>query len=746
MQTNDQLLDSSEFFLEFKQYWLVLKRRSLPGLVVFISVFVLLMLAVSRKQPIYIAQGKLLIKRISGISSLTGLGKEIGNLDPLVDRGNPLITEGEIIRSDTVIKKTLTRLQNKNNIALSSDELLARLSITDIKGTDILKLSYTSTNPEQAAAILNTLMVVYLENNVLLQRAEATTTRKFIEEQQNEALINVRQAEEELRIFKEKNKVISLSEEADSAVELIKNLEQQITKTQSEIANINTQFEVLQKQVESNTTQARAISSLSQSSGVQEVLKELQEAESKLIIEQTRLTDFHPTIIDLKSQVVALQKLLKERAQEVVGNSTPQLNSNLQVGEIKQELLTELFQLEAQRSGLTSELNNLYIKQGEYDQKAKVLSQLEKQQQELTRKLENAQSRYSLLLPKLQEIRITENQNVGNVRLISIAQIPTKSISSSNVYYLASGLLGFISAFATIYFLEITDKSITTIEQVKKIFGFNVLGLIPSLEKAETTSIISEDLEVYVPSVITKYMKSPSVRRAYQMLRAKLAFLYADKEVKAIVVTSSVAQEGKSELSANLAIAMTEFGYKVLLIDADMLTPQQHHIWELSNQLGLYSLIVDEAESKDSIQKVMPGLDILTAGKGSFNSMALLNSQKMISSITQFSEDYDFVIIDTPALNVAAGAQLSKIAAGVLFVVHLGVIDSVNANVAKALLLQSGQTVLGQVVNGILPNKDPHSSYFLNKEDEHSGIFPNLSQLFRRNQTFNKLHQFLEDR
>jgi Mrp family chromosome partitioning ATPase len=92
--------------------------------------------------------------------------------------------------------------------------------------------------------------------------------------------------------------------------------------------------------------------------------------------------------------------------------------------------------------------------------------------------------------------------------------------------------------------------------------------------------------------------------------------------------------------------------------------------------------------------------------------MALLNSQRMASLIDNFSVSYDFVIIDTPALNVAADARiLGKMADGILLVVRPGVVDSASAAFAKELLEQSGQIVLGMVVNGVTSENKPYGYY-----------------------------------
>jgi capsular exopolysaccharide synthesis family protein len=196
------------------------------------------------------------------------------------------------------------------------------------------------------------------------------------------------------------------------------------------------------------------------------------------------------------------------------------------------------------------------------------------------------------------------------------------------------------------------------------------------------------------------------------MLQANLKFVNSDKELKVIVVTSSVPQEGKSTVSANLAVVMAHSGRRVLLVDADMRRPVQHKILDLLNEAGLSNVLVGQAELRTVIKEVRDNLYVLSAGVIPPNPMALLDSQRMASLINYFSNSYDFVIIDTPSLNVAADALiLGQMADGVLLVVRPGVVDSASAASAKEFLEQSGQNVLGQVINGVVPENKLYNYY-----------------------------------
>jgi capsular exopolysaccharide synthesis family protein len=216
------------------------------------------------------------------------------------------------------------------------------------------------------------------------------------------------------------------------------------------------------------------------------------------------------------------------------------------------------------------------------------------------------------------------------------------------------------------------------------------------------------------------------------MLQANLKFLSSDRLIKTIVVTSSVPNEGKSVVSANLALARAQLGHKVLLIDADMRRPCQHQIWDLLNDTGLSNTIVEQFDPRTVIKNVAPNLDVLTAGVIPPNPVVLLDSQRMAALIDQFSNSYDLVVIDTPSLNTVADVPiLGRMADGVLIVTRPGVVDEASATFAKERLEQSDQTVLGQVINGVIHDNEPYSYYYFTEDAIVEGTVPKKKKSLR---------------
>jgi capsular exopolysaccharide synthesis family protein len=156
-----------------------------------------------------------------------------------------------------------------------------------------------------------------------------------------------------------------------------------------------------------------------------------------------------------------------------------------------------------------------------------------------------------------------------------------------------------------------------------------------------------------------------------------------------------------------------------LLVDGNLHFPSLHHVWDLTNSVGLSNILVGEAKFETTVKEVMPGLDLLTAGVIPPNPISLLDSKRMAALIESFVRDYDCVIFDMPPLaGIADAAILGSMTDGILLVVRPGVVDSSSARAAKDFLLRSGQNVLGLVANGVNIQNEPESYFYYRKEND----------------------------
>jgi len=695
--------------LNIGRYLLVLKRRCFPAISVFAAAVILSALSTTLIKPSYEAKGKLLFKSPSFNAVGSNLlpsnaeGTETGDLRPLVATQNPISSQIEVISSPTLSQMTIDELHLKNQKGelLKVEEFRKSLSLKIIGGTDVLQVSYKSRSPEEAAAVVNKIMNLYLENDILTSRSEAESTRQFMAKLLPRIQAAVHRAEVELRIFKQKNNVVDLSEEAKTAVANIGNLDNQIYNLRAELDQTTAQTNQLRQKVGLDLQQASAVSALSQSPAVQGILTQLQDTERQLATQRSLFFDSNPTIVDLKAKQAKLQTLLQQQIEQTIGRQTKFAPGMLQIGELRQSLIRDFLLSDVQRRSLEQKLASLYNSRSVYEQRAEAIPRLVQNQQELEQRLEVAQSTYQTLLKKVQELQVAENKNTADARIIAQALVPEKPILSRKLIVLALGLmLGTFLSTSTVLVLELKDRSLKTPKEVREAFGYPVLGVIP----LATNKVRShhENAESKTQEIAVRDNPNSQTSEIYRMIQANLKFLRSDKRLNTIVVTSAAPKEGKSTVSANLAAAIAQLGRKVLLIDADMRVPSQHLLWQLKKAAGLSEVLVGQAPFNKTACQVMDNLDVLPAGFRPPNPLALLDSRRMASLLVEnFSSQYDFVIIDAPPLLLAADAlTLSQMADGILLVARPGIIDSKSADAAQELLERSGNNILGLVVNG----------------------------------------------
>ena len=720
--------------IDFQKHLQVLQRRWLPAIGIFgVVVTAASMYAFSLK-PTYEAEGSVLVKA-DRTSTLTGLGENAGKLEALTREGNPLETQAKIVKSVPILQETIKtlKLQDTEGKPLEIDVLEKALKVKAAPGTDVLEISYSDNNPQLAANIVNKVIDIYITTNVKDNQTETISARKFIVKQLPESERSVRQAEFNLRKFKEKNNVLVLQQEATNAVNTISKLEEEITEAQSQLVQVSAKVQKLRTQAKANSEQAVEYADLSEVKGTQEVLTQLQQAEAQLQVERTRFNPGHPSVINLEEKITALKGLLSERTAQVANSSQGIPAGNLQMGELRQKLLGELVENENEGIALETKIANLSQAKSGYQQRASTLPKLEQIQREYERKLKASQTTYETLLTRLQEAEVSQYQKVGNARTISRALVPTKPNGPKKIIFIGAGIVGGILLGAIAGFgLDIIDRSLKTVREARQLFKYTLLGVIPSVNKRSKNHTWLDAIDSSIPRVAVDVNQFP-LGDAYQMLQANLKFLSSDREIKAIVVTSSVSKEGKSEIAANLALAMSHVGRKVLLVDADMRRPVQHHIWNLTNAIGLSNVMVEQIASDTATHEVMPNLFVLPSGVLPPNPVALLDSKRMATLVESFTQDYDFVIFDTPSLaGTADAAVLSKLVDGTLLVVRPGTIDYSSANAAKEFLVQSGQNVLGMVINGVNVRREPDSYFYYSKDSIESDTIPR-SGVFARN-------------
>ncbi len=197
--------------------------------------------------------------------------------------------------------------------------------------------------------------------------------------------------------------------------------------------------------------------------------------------------------------------------------------------------------------------------------------------------------------------------------------------------------------------------------------------------------------------------RSP-ISEAYRTLRTNLDFASLDQALKTLVVTSAGVGEGKSTTLANLAVVSAQAGRKVVLVDADLRRPTLHQIFGLANEIGLTTVMVDEASlaSPPLLETGVEGLSVLTSGPLPPNPAELMGSRRMEEVIASLAERADQVFFDTPpVVAVTDAAVLATKVDGVLLVISAGKTRREYARTAVQRLEQIDARLVGTVLTNV---------------------------------------------
>ena len=294
----------------------------------------------------------------------------------------------------------------------------------------------------------------------------------------------------------------------------------------------------------------------------------------------------------------------------------------------------------------------------------------------------------------------------GSVEVIDPAKVNYRRVEPNIKKMTVLGcLLGLIASAGVIILLYLLDNSVKSTDELKKRFDKAIIGEVYnfSQEKGEKQKKTKDGHRVISPESLINDKTVFTVSESYKTMRTNTMFALSPFDKKIISVTSANAAEGKSTTTANLAISFSQTESKVLLIDADLRKPTQHKLFEVNNKTGLSTVLGKMNTVENSIIKgVRENLDLMPAGPIPPNPSELLASQQFENMINELAQQYDYVIIDTPPVNVVSDVLvMSKAITGVLFVTMHGetTYDSIESGLQK--LEMAEVNVLGFILNNI---------------------------------------------
>jgi len=384
-------------------------------------------------------------------------------------------------------------------------------------------------------------------------------------------------------------------------------------------------------------------------------------------------------------------------------------------------------ELDALQASITETKNEIERRQGELANmfSARQIADAQNQINALQSKLSSLQSNFTALLSTTQK---------GAVNTLTVIEPPAVGAPvSNNLLYklLTAAAIGFMLAAGGAYLIEFLDKSFKNSDEIQQRLGLATLSAVPEVEpdKAKRTrkrrrktkqdkgveggASVTHGVTRRLPTapaptdinpslVMLQDNQSPAAE-AFRVLRTNIQFAAVAHPVKSLVVSSALPSEGKSLITANLAIAAAQAGNRVVIMDCDLHRPRQHHIFGLGNGLGVTTALlgIEGVALEQFLQPgPLPNLRVMTSGPLPPNAAEMLGSERMRSLLEQIGQQADLIIIDSPPASVLADtAVLSHQADSVLLVLRAG---HTNRDVVKrtvAALQQVQAHIVGVVLN-----------------------------------------------
>ncbi len=684
----------------------VLKRRSLPAVAAFVAVIggAIAYLAVTPSQ--YEASARLMLDNKQ--TSISELGRDISQVSSNTPGGpSPLADQAELAKSQRVLNRALQIFQSshKTKSQVTTQDLNQGLGVKIVPATNILQLSYQSKDPILAAQLLNAVSRAMEEESANTIRQEAANVRKFLAMEVPKARQNLEDAELKENKYRQSSGIISFTKQSESLVDSLATLENQERTLSAQLQELRSQDASL-RQITNATAVKSAYASVR--GGQDEQLKELRtkltEFETKLAESRAKYTENHPDVQSLLYQRNSVRNLYIQGLNRVSSENQPVSPNNVAADQVSQNFSAQLIANDIERTAVENKLKSVQAQRANLQTRFEQLPFKQQQLTPLTRQREEAAETLKLLQSKYEEARIAEAQQVGNIRIIEEALPPTVATSPrrSAVLVLATALSTLL-ATSIVLLLEMMDNTLHDASEAEDLLKLSLLGVLPRLP---SKTLVLE------PS--HRFLDNVSLVEPYRMLFKTLEF--RSDQMRLIVVSSSIAGEGKSIVASHLAAIAAMLSWRTLVIDADLRRPEQHTLFNLSGKPGVTDVLEGDISLADAVQSTdIENLDVLTCGELHGRPSQLLESSAMKSLVAEAGENYDLVIIDTPPLSACAdAATLAKQSDGVMLVTRPGFTLKEILSRSVSELTRNRIPILGVVVNGITSQTEKYYQYSVN--------------------------------
>ena len=555
-----------------------------------------------------------------------------------------------------------------------------QISVTQRPRTSIFDLQAIGSTAEYTQAYLDALMQKYLDFKKGLREDQGHGVTTALTEQLIQVEKDLRNGEDEMLDFQKQNNIGFIQEEGNSAAAYLVKLNQQY-------AALKTEYELLEK-LDLDQNLDRSTSGKQPEPGASPAAEEPQGMPFSDVGPEGDYLKAKQNLQLLKAERDTLSKDLRPKHPKII-----KLNDEI----AKQENLIRLFRADAveklstRRNSIGKQMENLQSNIKEWETKALDLSQRLAQFNRLKGKVDRLKALYDRLTNNLKDVGVSQSVDAADqVSIMERASVPT-SVRPGLVKSLLIGLgCGAVAGIAILLLLDRIDDRMASFGEFQHHFSENVLGQIPREKTKGKVSLLQPDDARHI------------FAESYRNIRSSIFFMpYDGPRPKTLLVTSAVPNEGKSTISANLAITFALSGARTLLIDGDLRRGAQREAFDISSKIGFSEVLKGEVNWQEVVvPTAYQNLFVLPRGK----TLSQPSEHLLRDSTDRFLQDvyhqYDYIIIDSsPVLAADDTTSLAPKIDATLFVVRLSYTSARLTKKSLELLYNRQVNVPGVILN-----------------------------------------------
>jgi polysaccharide biosynthesis transport protein len=550
------------------------------------------------------------------------------------------------------------------------------LRIEPIRNSRLVRVQFESPDPQLATRVVNSVTQSFIDINLERRMDSSSYAKDFLTERLTQVRAKLEDSERSLIEFARKAELLNIDDKKSVASQNMEDMNSALAKAELE----RIKFESIYAQLNSESA---GVSQILES----KVIQELKQFKSKLENEYQEQSQIYkpgfPKMVQLKSQIDDVDKKLEGEIRLIRSAAKAEFDAAKQ-------------RESALRGRLAAAKTEVLSTQGRSIQ-----------YNILKRDVDTNRNLYDGLLQRLKEVGVAGGVGINNISIVDKATTPLRPTKPNLGLNVAIAVLvGLIGGVLLALLFEHFDDTFKSPEEIERLLGTPIIGVIPLPSKSDT--LTKEQL------ALASHTDPRSVfSEAYRSLRTALQFSTATGAPKVLHVTSSIAGEGKSTTSLNLAINFAQTGQSVLLIDGDLRNPSLHKHFGLDNSIGLSNHLVGNMEPENVTRlTTVPNLYFMPSGHLPPNPAELLSSQRMISLLDMAKQHFTHIIIDSaPVLGLADALVLANICDGTVMVVEANATRKGSAKNSAKRLRSVRAHLIGSLVTKYESIGDAYSYY-----------------------------------